>query len=163
MGSRFRGPLRAFRVADRRHPVFDGGGAAIHGGRWNSPGHRIIYASISFAGALLERLALAGTGMIPRNQDYLVIDLGKDIEIEQIEPIDVPDWDSPDQIASRAFGDQWISDRRTPALVVPSVVGQPYERNLVINQDHADFPRVRTGDTGPVMWDARILRAIRGG
>ena len=45
--------MRAFRIADRRHPIFDGTGAKLTGGRWNSPGRPVIYAAETFAGALL--------------------------------------------------------------------------------------------------------------
>jgi RES domain-containing protein len=48
--------MQVFRVADRRFPLFDGTGARIVGGRWNSPGRPLIYAAETFAGALLEVL-----------------------------------------------------------------------------------------------------------
>jgi RES domain-containing protein len=59
------GPLTAYRIADRRHPIFDGAGAARQGGRWNAPGRHLIHASVSFAGALLEQLARANMGTSP--------------------------------------------------------------------------------------------------
>ena len=37
--------------------AFDGEGARLHGGRWNSPGTRVAYASDSIALAALEVLA----------------------------------------------------------------------------------------------------------
>ena len=61
-------PLTAYRIADRRHPIFDGAGATQQGGRWNSPGRPLIYASETFAGALLEQLARANIGTLPRTQ-----------------------------------------------------------------------------------------------
>ena len=45
--------MEAYRIADSRHPIFDPTGAALYGGRWNSVGKRVIYASVSFAAALL--------------------------------------------------------------------------------------------------------------
>jgi len=39
----------------------------LHGARWNSPGRRVIYASETYAGALLEILVHA-SGSVPRNQ-----------------------------------------------------------------------------------------------
>jgi RES domain-containing protein len=35
-------PLRAFRIADMRHTIFDGVGAMLHGARWNSPGATMV-------------------------------------------------------------------------------------------------------------------------
>lgn len=84
MASRRSGPLRAFRVADRRHPLFDGSGAALHGGRWNSPGRRVIYAAQTYAGALLETLVHANIGRIPKHQAWIEILVPADIAIEEM-------------------------------------------------------------------------------
>jgi RES domain-containing protein len=161
MASRYRGPLRAYRVADARHPLFDGGGAAQFGGRWNSPGRRAIYGALSYAGALLEKLAQTGIGKIPHQQHWIAIDVPEDVEIEEVTDGDVPRWDAPDLGASRAYGDQWLDPRRTVVLVVPSVIGRPHERNVVINQDHPEFNRLTASDPQPVVWDER-LGAARG-
>ena len=117
---RYRGPLRAYRIADRRYPIFDGPGAALHGARWNSPGgRRVIDAAASFAGVMLERLAQTGTGDVPKNQHAVTIDVPAGVEIEEVGPADVPGWDLPNQRASRAYGDAWLAERRTAVLVVP--------------------------------------------
>ena len=70
MASRRSGPLRAFRVADMRHAIFDGSGAMLHGTRWNSPGRRIVYAAETYAGALLEILVHA-SGRVQSSQGYV--------------------------------------------------------------------------------------------
>ena len=68
MAFRLEEPLRAYRIADSRRPIFDGTGAAALGGRWNSPGRRVIYASETCAGALLEKLAHTNIGRVPNSQ-----------------------------------------------------------------------------------------------
>lgn len=159
MVSRSKGrPLRAFRVADGRYPLFDGGGAAQYGARWNSPGHRVIYAALTYAGALLERLAQAGTGKLPTTQRWIAIDIPASVEIEEVESSDIPGWNAQDSSGSRAYGDRWLAERRSVALVVPSVVGWPHERNLVLNQDHPDFSALIATAPEPVRWDRRLLR-----
>jgi putative toxin-antitoxin system antitoxin component (TIGR02293 family) len=50
---------QAWRIADGRFDPFIPVGAALVGGRWNSPGLGVIYASRSYAGAMLECLAHA--------------------------------------------------------------------------------------------------------
>lgn len=40
-------------------PLWDGTGAALVGGRWNSPGRPVIYGSLSYSCAMLEMLAHA--------------------------------------------------------------------------------------------------------
>ena len=82
MVSRLDEPLRAYRIADSRHPIFDGTGAATLGGRWNSPGRRVIYASETYAGALLEKLAHTNIGRVPKRQAYVEIEIPAGLEIE---------------------------------------------------------------------------------
>jgi RES domain-containing protein len=69
-------PWRAHRIADRRHNIFDGEGAATFGGRWNSPGRRVIYAAQTYAGAMLEVLVNANIGRMPRQHAWIEIRIG---------------------------------------------------------------------------------------
>jgi RES domain-containing protein len=57
---------QAWRIADGRFDPFSPVGASLVGGRWNSPGLVVINASRSYAGAMLECLAHAGIGRVPR-------------------------------------------------------------------------------------------------
>jgi RES domain-containing protein len=158
MVSRYRGPLSVYRIADNRFPLLDGAGAERLGGRWNSVGHRVVYASLSFAGAVIEKLAQTGTGSIPKHQVWIEIVIPATLEIEEVSAADVPGWDDADQHASRAYGDGWIVAQRTAVLVVPSVVGRPHERNAAINQRHPDFARITATAPEPVSWDQRLFR-----
>ena len=159
MASRRSGPLRAFRIADMRHAIFDGSGAMLHGARWNSPGRRVIYAAETYAGALLEILVHA-SGSVPRSQGYVEIEIPSGLSIEEITQDDLPQWDSPSFGATQAFGDRWYDERRTPVLIVPSVVTR-VERNVLINQEHPEFPLVRASQALPVRWDARLWKSPR--
>jgi RES domain-containing protein len=154
MASPRSGPLRAFRIADMRHPIFDGSGAMLYGARWNSPGRRVVYASETYAGALLEIL-VHGSGSVPRSQGYVEIEIPAGVSIEEIAPDDLPHWDSASFETTRAFGDRWYDQRRTPVLIVPSVVTR-VERNILINQEHPDFARIRASRPLPVRWDTRL-------
>jgi RES domain-containing protein len=159
MAFRRSGPLRAFRIADMRHNIFDGSGAMFHGARWNSPGRRVIYGAETYAGALLEILVHA-SGSVPQSQGYVEIEIPSGLSIEEITQDDLPRWDAPSFEASRAFGDRWYDERRTPVLIVPSVVTR-VERNVLINQEHPDFPMVRASQGVPVRWDARLWKKPR--
>jgi RES domain-containing protein len=152
---RRKGPLRAWRIADNRHPMYDGTGAMVWGARWNSPGHPVIYASASYACAMLERLAHAGIGSIPKHQHAITIDIPA-IDIEEITASDVPGWDLPDMSASRAYGDGWLREKRAAVLVVPSVVARA-ERNVLIHPAHPDFRRITHTPPEPVVWDRRLF------
>lgn len=153
MASR-RSPLRAFRIADNRYPIFDGSGALRHGARWNSPGRRVIYAAETYAGALLEVLVHT-SGSVPRHQAYIEIEIPAGLAFEELEPKQLPGWDSPSFETARRFGDRWYDERRSAVLLVPSVVTR-VERNVLIHQDHPDFPRIHASRPQPVRWDARL-------
>jgi RES domain-containing protein len=159
MAFRRSGPLRAFRIADMRHAIFDGTGAMLYGARWNSPGRRVIYAAETYAGALLEILVHA-SGSVPRSQGYVEIEIPTGLSIEEITQDDLPRWDAPSFEATQAFGDRWYDERRTPVLIVPSVVTL-VERNVLINQEHPEFPMVRASQAVPVRWDARLWKSPR--
>src|SRR5260370_25018880 len=151
MAARRSGSLRAFRIADMRHPIFDGTGAMLHGTRWNSPGRRVIYAAETYAGALLEVLVHASGG-VPRSQGYVEIEIPADLSIEELMPGDLPHWDSRSFATAQRFGDRWYDERRTPVLIVPSVVTF-VERNILINQEHPRFRRIRATRPTPLRWD----------
>lgn len=146
--------LRAFRIADARHTILDGSGAVRYGARWNSPGRKVIYAAETYAGALLEILVHT-SGSLPPGHRYIEIRVPAEFTIEEIAPEDVPGWDSPSFEAARKFGDLWYDERRTVALLVPSIVTR-VERNILLNQDHADFARIQASEPMPVYWDARL-------
>ena len=157
MASRRDEPLRAVRIADGRFPLLDGAGAARHGARWSSPGHRAIYASLTYAGALLELLTRLRIGKVPSEQQCIVIDVPARSGIEVVDADKLPSWASADTATSRAFGDRWLEERRTAGLVVPSVVGHPHERNVVINQDHPRAGLITASRPQPVAWDERLF------
>jgi len=151
------GALHAFRIADRRHPIFDGAGAYLKGARWTSRGRIAIYAAETYAGALLEMLVHTGGSGVPRTHAWIDICIPSDVPIEEIRAEDLPGWDSEDQSASRAFGDLWHDQRRTAVVLVPSVATNGIERNLILNPAHPAFPSIRAGKPHDVKWDTRLF------
>lgn len=148
---------RAWRIADGRFDPFSAIGASLVGGRWNSPGLGVIYASRSYAGAMLECLAHAGIGRVPRTQVAVEIAIAGGVAVERRDETSLPaGWDHADQRASRAFGDAWIRQRRTAVLVLPSVVARR-EMNVLLNPQHAHFSKIAAGLPEPVLWDARLF------
>jgi RES domain-containing protein len=137
---------RAYRIADRRHKIFDGEGAATFGGRWNSPGRRVIYAAETYAGALLEVLANSNIGRVPKHHAWIEILIDGDVSVEEV-----------DQRPSRIFGDKWYDEKRSTVLIVPSTVVR-VERNIVISQEHPGFRKLRATAPKPVVWDERLFR-----
>jgi RES domain-containing protein len=147
-----------YRIADSRHPIFDATGAMLHGGRWNSAGLRAIYAAETYSGALLEVLVHSNLSLPPKQHRVVRIEVPDRLKVENVSINTVPGWDGEDMRASRAFGDRWLRERRSPILQVPSVITQGRENNVVFNPAHADFDLIRAFDPELVFWDARLFR-----
>ena len=136
----------------------DGLGAFLHGGRWNSPGFRVIYAATTYGGALLEQLAHANIGALPRTQVWMEIGIPDDLAVERVAADEVAEWNADHMLHSRARGDRWLRERRTIALIVPSAVTVGLESNILINPEHSEFRQVTASEPKPVQWDPRLLR-----
>lgn len=148
---------QAWRIADGRFDPFSPVGASLIGGRWNSPGLGVIYASRSYAGAMLECLAHAGIGRVPRTHVAVEIAIAAAVTVERHDESGLPvGWEHADLRVARAFGDAWIRELRTAVLVVPSVVARR-EGNVLINPRHPDFSGIVLGRPEPVVWDARLF------
>lgn len=149
--------MQLYRIADSRHPIWDGTGAAMVGGRWNSPGRPVIYASLSYACAMLEILVHANIGRIPAIQAYVVAEVPGNVFIERHDAQSLPaGWDGDDPSVARRFGDQWLQEVRSAVLVVPSVVAR-LECNALINPLHADARQLLVSSSQKVIWDQRLF------
>lgn len=147
----------AWRIADGRFDPFSAIGASLVGGRWNSPGLDVIYASRSYAGAMLECLAHAGIGRVPRTHVAVEIAIAAVVTVERHEDGSLPSgWDHADLRVARALGDAWIRECRSAVMVVPSLVARR-EGNVLINPQHPDFSGIVAGRREPVVWDARLF------
>jgi RES domain-containing protein len=146
-----------YRLAKRRYPVYDGSGAALEGARWNSPGRILVYTSEHYATAILEKLVHAGRTQLPGAHHAAAIEIPGDIPIEEFDPSSVPGWDADESAVAQAFGDGWHASARTAVLVVPSLPGQPVERNFIINPGHPDAARIRVMPAFDVTWDGRLF------
>jgi RES domain-containing protein len=146
-----------YRLAKRRYPVYDGTGAALEGARWNSPGRLLIYASEHYATALLEKLVHAGRTQLPGPHHAAAIEIPDDLLVISFDPAAAPGWDAEDSQPARDYGDAWHAGARTAVLVVPSLAGQPIERNFIINPMHPDATRIRVLPSFDVVWDGRLF------
>jgi RES domain-containing protein len=120
------------------------------------PGRPVIRAATTYAGALLEVLVHAGINSVPRHTHWIEINIPPGVSRECPEPNAFPGWDDENCVVSRAFGDAWLSEHRSAALLAPSVVTRR-ERNLLINPAHPDFPRIVATAPSPVEWDQRLF------
>jgi RES domain-containing protein len=142
-----------FRLGSAAHPVWDGSGAAIYGGRWNPAGVVVIYAAGSLSLAMLERLVqrrnLASTIVV-------VAETPDDIEIDDLTKQPPAEWRTLGSVSAQAAGAAWIAGRRTALLRVPSAL-VPREPNYLVNPLHPDARFIRPGEPEPLEWDSRLL------
>ena len=141
----------------RGYPANDisGTGARQTGGRWNSEGVPMVYASASIALAMLETLVHLGGGGLPFNRFLVRIDIPEALwNARRI--LEAPGgWDAiPAGITSRAAGDAWCAGARSLLLAVPSVV-VPEEHNILINPRHADARLLSAATVRRLAYDPR--------
>lgn len=138
----------------------DGAGGRVAAGRWNEPGYPIVYAADSASLAALETLANLATSDRFGERTILEIDVPGEPESVALEHAlrlreDAPP-DDPEEL-TRAFGTQWLKERRTLALVVPSFV-MPYDRNVLINPLHEQAQALTVLRSDKLRLDGRLLR-----
>ena len=131
----------------------------MYGGRWNSVGNPLIYASMSYSCAMLEVLAHAGINRIPKYHHYLIAQVADHVSVETCSEGDLPTgWDDGSCVASKSFGDKWLKQRRSAILIVPSVVARP-DFNALVNPMHPEFVSIKAEQSKPVIWDKRLFRS----
>jgi RES domain-containing protein len=81
-----------------------------------------------------------------------------DVSREEFDPALHPGWnEAHDTAIAQAFGRDWIRDRRTALLFVPSVVTGGRDLNVVVNPDHPESARISVSREKPVALDKRLF------
>ncbi|MDQ3555706.1 MAG: RES domain-containing protein [Gemmatimonadota bacterium] len=148
--------MLAVRLAPARHPPFDGEGARLFGGRWNSAGVPLVYLSEHLSLAVLESLVYQDRLHLP---DDLVAHTVKIPDAPVEHPAEMPPawFADPLRRQTRRFGSTWARELRSLALRVPSAV-IPSEFNLLLNPRHADIEQIERVDEQPFVFDPRLRR-----
>ena len=137
--------------------AFDGEGARLYGGLWNSPGTRMVYTSSTISLAVLEVLVHLQEASILSS--YSLISAGfDDVLVERLDRSMLPDgWRSyPAPSELQRIGDEWVRRQRSAVLEVPSVIVER-ESNYLLNPAHPDFSSVVIGGPEPFTFDERLL------
>lgn len=120
----------------RADTPFDGEGARLHGGRWNSVGVPAVYCASSIALGVLEILVHLDTGRPTPEFAAIPLELEPrqiDVQAEATLPRDWASPAAPD--STRRIGDAWLRHSAQLALAVPSVL-VPREVNYLVNPLH---------------------------
>jgi len=149
---------KLWRVVKRKHAAtaFDGKAAQRFGGRWNSPGRRVVYASAGKSLALLEILVHLDVGRaLPR-----LVAFAFDVDTELVDRLSaarlIRHWrTSSGLLVTQQIGDEWLASGRALALAVPSAI-VPEESNYLLNPAHPAFGRLKFGRPVPFLLDPRL-------
>jgi RES domain-containing protein len=147
---------QAWRIVKEKHaPVaFSGEGARLYGGRWNSVGTSVVYASSTRALAALEALVHLNP---PVKFRYVAIPIEfGDALVEKLAVLPARWTEAPPPPATRRIGDLWVQEARSAVLELPSVI-IPEEPNFLLNPAHPDFSEIKIGKAKPFSFDPRLL------
>ena len=136
--------------------AFTGEGARLFGGRWNSPGLPVVYASQHKSLAALEILVHL-TPKSPR--DFQAFALEWNDALTETLPLSLleNDWfKRAPELSTRPHGDAWLTEKRSAVLAVPSAI-IPEENNYLLNPAHPDFRKIHIGKAMPFSLDSRLL------
>jgi RES domain-containing protein len=144
-------------VKSRYAAAFDGEGARLYGGRWNSPGTRMVYTSSSISLAVLEVLVYLQKANLLSSYSLISASFD-DAFVERLERSRLPDgwrtYPAPSEL--QRIGDEWVQSQGSAVLEVPSVIVER-ESNYLLNPAHPDFSSVVISEPEPFTFDERLL------
>jgi RES domain-containing protein len=152
--------ISAWRIVKRRlaADAFSGEGARLYGGRWNSPGTRVVYVAESQSLAALEILVHLESAQALEH--YVLIEVQfESALVTAVEKPKLPaDWQTePAPVSLRAIGDDWAAAKISAVLQVPSAI-VPHENNFLLNPAHADFSKIHIEPPVNFALDPRLIR-----
>lgn len=133
--------VRGYRLAKRKwlQSAFDGEGARLFGGRWNSKGKACVYLASAESLAMLEVMVHLDDYRLLEHYALLEVTFPEEA-LMRLPADSLPaDWmEEPAPASTAEIGDGWLDSKSSLALAVPSVV-VPRETNYLINPGHPDF------------------------
>jgi len=143
--------------AARANSAFNGEGARLYGGRWNSRGTAVVYVSEHESLAALE--LFVHLTPLSANGRYLSFRLEWEDKLTEHFPFKnlPPNWNvEPPTFRTMEIGDKWVRSGKSVALAVPSVLSTS-EMNFLLNPKHADFKRIKISQPIEYRFDSRLL------
>ena len=147
--------ITSWRLCNAGYAGLSGEGAARSGGRWNHKLLPVVYSAECLPLATLE--AFVHLHNRPDNQVYVRMIFSERI-VQRIEDLsELPTNWKADTDATRKLGSDWLRDRVSAVLSVPSAV-VPLSRNFLINPNHGDFGSIACSSPVRYDFDDRLLR-----
>jgi RES domain-containing protein len=136
--------VTAYRLLKRKWKdvAFDGEGARLYGGRWNSRGKSAIYLAGSQSLAMLEVMVHLNDYRLLASYVLFEVRFPAD-QISDLSDAEIrKDWQAqPAPTSTAEVGDAWLDQNAGLALAVPSVI-VPREKNYLLNTRHPLFTDV---------------------
>jgi len=152
--------MELFRLAQSKHgKSLSGKGAAISGGRWNSPGTEIIYTAANRSLAMAEVAVHFSIATLPAGYMMMTLHVPDTISVSDLDLKLLPaNWNQfPPLKATQAIGDRFIREGKTCALKVPSAVTSG-DFNFLINPMHPEFKKIKISGYDPFPFDRRLFK-----
>jgi len=138
--------------------AFSGYGARRFGGRWNSPGVPMVYASSSLALAAIELFVHLEPNQQPGDLVSIAAQLPKGEPAKRLHSHHLPaNWWADDLEKPRELGDRWIREKSSLAIEVPSAALR-MDWNVLVNPLHPDVAKIKVEAIQPFHFDARMFR-----
>lgn len=136
---------------------FDGEGAFRYGGRWNSPGTRLLYTAGSLSLAALEMLVHLNDEEILFSYSYAEAKFDEKyvLPVEDFRKLPENWTASPAPPEIQKIGDNWVRSVESLILRVPTSF-LPVEYNYLINLEHPDFKQLKLGEPQNFEFDERL-------
>jgi len=140
------------------YATLDGIGGLYLSGRWHSKGHPVLYCTFNPSTALLETLVHMEIDAEDRPERFQVLKIeGPDtLSSERIDRDTLPIGWSADLLITQRIGDQWLAERRSLLLEVPSVLA-PETWNVIVNPLHGEFGSLSIAALYEHPFDARFF------
>ena len=130
----------------------------MYGGRWNSRGVRVVYASTSLALAAVETFVNLEPNQRPADLVSIEGEIPSTMSAPRLDVKRLPrDWHASRDESLQRFGDDWIRGGKSSALLVPSAAIHG-EWNVLLNPALADFSKIKFQGPAPFEFDVRMFR-----
>ena len=133
-----------------------GNGAKLFGGRWNSKGVGMLYASEHISLAVVEMLVHNDCKDFSIELNLLYITVPEIIEIKEVKHSKLKNNWMDDFGYTRFMGDQFIQSGTHSILKIPSAV-ITQENNYIINPLHLDFKKIKITEISSFRTDKRLF------
>jgi len=136
-----------------------GMGAFKNGGRWNSKGTYMLYASMNSSLAYLENLVHFDELNFPPGLFIISLELKEEALIYQLPDNSYPAlWLEQDNLDNKLIGDEWVRKKEHLAFKVRSAIN-PSEFNFLLNPLFPGYPdKVTIINIQPINFDARLIK-----